>query len=67
MFIPLQHVLVVYSHPGEILKRESGANPEQSRCCNFHQSLCNTHTTGSTSGKVAQAGKSQKTCQILRG
>ena len=33
IFVP---ALVCDSHAGEAIKRESGVNPEQSRCCKFH-------------------------------
>jgi hypothetical protein len=29
----------VFVFPGSALKRESGANPEQTRCCKLRQSL----------------------------
>jgi len=33
----LCNALVCHSYPRLAIKRESGANPEQSRCCKFHK------------------------------
>ena len=30
-------------HSEKMIKRESGENPEQSRCCMFHSSVVNTY------------------------
>lgn len=40
-------VLVVqFRIAGSVLKRESGASPEQTRCCKFTKALHSTYTTG---------------------
>ena len=48
------------------IKRESGVNPEQSRCCKFHTLRCEQPTFShwkETSGKAPATGTSQKTCR----
>jgi hypothetical protein len=48
------------------VKRESGGNPEQTRCCKLRQDLwIRLKTTVSTNemGRVFKEGVSQKTCQ----
>ena len=49
---------------GEAIKRESGVNPEQSRCCKFHNYVTDNllSATGLYSGKAFVTGTSQKTC-----
>jgi len=51
--------------PETSMKRESGENPEQTRCCELQQkSSNNTHTTGIFFPERAfEDGASQKTCQ----
>jgi hypothetical protein len=55
-----------FSHSRTTLKRESGANPEQTRCCKLQQKpLRNTQATAPKgAGRMPQKEEvSQKTCQ----
>lgn len=60
-------VLFSYSHvkAEKGMKRESGANPEQSRCCELcHFTLSSTSLSLSEiDGKTDKVGVSQKTCK----
>ena len=49
------------------IKRESGANPEQSRCCKFRYCVASTnYSIGHwETGKALAAGTSQKTCHAI--
>ena len=59
--------------PNKALKRESGENPEQTRCCKLFERFANTQATVFTrsplegierwGGKACKTGVSQKTCQ----
>ena len=44
------------------MKRESGENPEQTRCCILHQKVPNPMATVRQDGKASVSGVSQKTC-----
>lgn len=44
-----------------MVKRESGVNPEQTRCCEFLKLLTNNATV--FYGKAVRGETSQKTCQ----
>lgn len=49
---------------GRGIKRESGANPEQTRCCKLQQKAkAKSHCKINFCGKVSKAVTSQKTCQ----
>ena len=52
---------------GEAIKRESGVNPEQSRCCKFHSMLQAIHSLPleNKSGKAFVTGISQKTYHAI--
>ena len=36
-YLSLSRIGLQLSHTREAIKRESGVNPEQSRCCKFHR------------------------------
>lgn len=48
--------LVCNSHTREAIKRESGVNPEQSRCCKFHIRVASNllYATGEYPGRRLQ-------------
>ena len=54
-------------HTREAIKRESGVNPEQSRCCKFYIYVVNKQllATGKQNpGRLFATGTSQKTCHV---
>lgn len=57
--------MVLTGHKAESLNRESGVNPEQSRCCKFQSTLteCSaTETAGRFWEGFRKVETSQKTC-----
>lgn len=65
-YLSLSRIGLQLSHTREAIKRESGVNPEQSRCCKFHTLRCEQPTFShwkETSGKAPATGTSQKTCR----
>jgi len=57
--------LVRRLHTRKAIKRESGVNPEQSRCCKFYNYVASNlllATGRRISGKALATGTSQKTC-----
>ena len=43
-YLSLSRIGLQLSHTREAIKRESGVNPEQSRCCKFHTLRCEQPT-----------------------
>jgi len=52
-----------FFHPEKTLKRESGVNPEQTRCCKLNLSERNNTFATEKSGRRFVKRVSQKTCQ----
>jgi len=62
-FVP---ALVSFIRPDEGIKRESGENPEQSRCCKLHINVPAKHSPlvlSENSGRLSGTEASQKTCR----
>jgi hypothetical protein len=69
-FLTLRRIGSLYLPFGEVIKRESGGNPEQSRCCKFQQNVVSKHSTplNKTVREGAyQTETSQKTCLAFTG
>jgi len=55
IIIPLQKFWWRFHHSVKALKRESGENPEQSRCCNsLFKNSHKTYTTGIIPGRLCE-------------
>ena len=54
---------LVHQAQQAVMKRESGENPEQTRCCMLHQQVPNNDATVLADGKASVPGVSQKTCR----
>mgnify|MGYP007118398176 CR=1 FL=1 len=63
-FFPYLCDALVYCLCSEtVIKRESGANPEQSRCCKFRITSRARKATELHLGRRTTTGTSQKTCR----
>ena len=60
----LSHALFLLRHLRKRIKRESGVNPGQSRCCKLQNGLGNSFMPLTRVGKALIPEVSQKTCRF---
>ena len=69
IFIFYIFAMILVSHDcfNHVVKRESGVNPEQARCCKLHQCLWQDSYPlfRMKMGRMFKGEVSQKTCQII--